>query len=114
MRGRNLGPMGMFGTETGGILKLLFLATGIASLIAIANLPFAYYELLRWLVTIASIALIVKSTEEGKRGWLLLAIPALALWNPFFGAEMAKSSWLIFNLGAGVGFIAASRTESLN
>lgn len=94
-------------------MKFLFLATGIASLIAITNLPYAYYELLRWLVTVASIALIVKSSEQGNRGWLILAIPALALWNPFFGATMAKSSWLIFNLGAGVGFIAASRAESL-
>ena len=95
-------------------MKFLFLATGIASLIAIMNLPFAFYELLRWLVTIASIALIVKSTEEGKRGWLLLAIPALVLWNPFFGATMAKSSWLIFNLVAGVGFLAAARDDKVS
>ena len=94
-------------------MKFLFLGTGIASLVAIADLPYGYYEFLRWLITIAAIALTVRAGEEGNRGWLLLSIPAILLWNPFFGATMAKSSWFLFNLAAGIGFIAASRREEL-
>jgi len=36
-------------------MKALFLGTGVASLLAIADLPYGYYEFLRWLVTIAAI-----------------------------------------------------------
>ncbi len=94
-------------------LKVLYLITGTASLVAIADLPFGYYELLRWLITVAGIALAIQSYNGNSRGWLFLAIPAVALWNPFFGATMAKSSWLVLNLAAGVGFISASRSDQL-
>ena len=96
-----------------GIMKFLYLITGIASFVAIGNLPYGYYEFLRWLITVAGISLALQANAEGKRTWLLLAIPAIALWNPFFGATMMKSSWLIFNLGAGVAFIAASANKGL-
>ena len=95
-------------------MKVLFLGTGVASLVAIADLPYGYYEFLRWLVTIAAIALTIRAGEGGNRGWLLLSIPAIALWNPFFGATMAKSSWLLFNFVAGVGFLAASRDDKVS
>ena len=95
-------------------MKVLFLGTGVASFLAIADLPYGYYEFLRWLITIAAISLTIRAGGEGNRGWLLLSIPAVALWNPFFGATMAKSSWLLFNLVAGVGFLAASRDESVS
>ena len=95
-------------------MKLLYLATGIASFVAIGNLPYGYYEFLRWLVTVAGIALALQARTEGKRAWLLFAIPAIALWNPFFGATMMKSSWLFFNLAAGAGFLAAAGNKDLN
>ena len=95
-------------------MKFLYLITGIASFVAIGNLPYGYYEFLRWLITVSGIALALKANTEGKRAWLLFAIPAIALWNPFFGATMLKSSWLIFNLGAGAGFLAASANKELH
>jgi hypothetical protein len=95
-------------------MKLLYLITGIASFVAIGNLPYGYFEFLRWLVTVAGIALALQARTEGKRAWLLLAVTAVAIWNPFFGATMMKSSWLIFNLSAGAGFLAASANKELN
>lgn len=95
-------------------MKVLYLVTGIASLLAIADLPYGYYEFLRWLITIAGIALAIQASSNDAKAWLLLAIPAIVLWNPFFGATMAKSSWLLFNLSAGVAFIVAFRSESLS
>ena len=98
----------------GGEVKTLYLATGIASFLAIIPLPYGYYELLRWLVTVACIAMWFQAVEEGKRAWFLLIIPALALWNPFFGATMARSEWLLLNIAAGIAFLAASRSDSLH
>lgn len=94
-------------------MKYLYLVTGVASFVAIGNLPYDYYEFLRWLITVAGVSLAIQANKEGKRGWLFLAIPAVALWNPLFGATMMKSSWLIFNLGAGAAFIAASANKEL-
>jgi hypothetical protein len=95
-------------------MKYLYLVTGIASLLAIADLPYGYYEFLRWLVTIAGTALAIQASSNDAKAWLLLAIPAIVLWNPFFGATMDKSSWLLFNLSAGIAFIAAYRSKDLS
>lgn len=95
-------------------MKTLYLTTGIANLLALLPLPYGYYGLLRWLVTVACVAMWFQAVDEGKRAWFLLIIPALALWNPFFGATMARSEWLLLNIAAGVAFLAASRSESLH
>lgn len=95
-------------------MNYLYLITGIASLLAIFDLPYGYYEFLRWLISISSLALAIHCIRKDSRAWLFLAIPAIALWNPFFGATMLKSSWFFFNLAAGAAFIAASRSKTLN
>ena len=95
-------------------MRALYLATGIANFLAILPLPYGYYELLRWLVTIACIAMWVQAVEEGKRVWFFLIIPALGLWNPFFGATMARENWLLLNMVAGLAFMAASRSRTLH
>lgn len=94
-------------------MRILLLVAGVASLIAVANLPYSYYEMLRWLVTIACFALAFSATQTGRLVWLVLAIPAAIIWNPFFGLTMAKSSWLVFNLIAGAALIGASNDRLL-
>ncbi len=94
-------------------MKALLLIAGIANLLALADMPYGYYEALRWVNSVSALGLAILCNSEGKRGWLALAIPVLALWNPFFGATMAKSSWAIFNLAAAIGFISASRNQRL-
>ena len=95
-------------------MRALYLATGVANFLAILPMPYGYYGLLRWLVSIACVAMWIQAFEEGKRVWFLLIIPAMALWNPFFGVTMERSAWLTLNIAAGVCFVLASRSETLH
>ena len=95
-------------------MKLFYLVVGIANFVAILPLPYFYYELLRWLITAACVVMWVQAVEDGKRAWFLLIIPALGLWNPFFGTTMPRSSWLVLNIAAGFAFIAASKSRTLH
>lgn len=90
-----------------------YLIVGIANLVAVLDLPYGFYQMLRWLVSIAAIALTIHASSKNVLGWLLLSIPALLIWNPLFGLTMAKSSWLFFNIAAGIAFLAASKDERL-
>tara|TARA_B110000503_G_scaffold136724_1_gene219633 strand:- start:221 stop:523 length:303 start_codon:yes stop_codon:yes gene_type:complete len=94
-------------------MKILFGITGVLSFIALANLPYEFYVSFRWLVAVAAVALGVVAHRAGATVWYLLAIPAFVLWFPLFGIEMDKSVWIIFNVLAGIGFIAAANSKQL-
>ena len=94
-------------------MKILFGITGVLSFIALANLPYEFYVSFRWLIALAAVALGVVANRSGATVWYLLAIPAFVLWFPLFGIEMDKSVWIIFNVLAGIGFIAAANSKQL-
>ena len=80
---------------------------GIMLLLAIGDLPYSYYQLLRIVVCGASIFLVwyfIKSKIEWL-GWAFI-IPAI-LFNPLLPIYLAKSTWQLFDLLFGVMFIAS-------
>jgi hypothetical protein len=94
-------------------MRIGYVIAGVANLLAILDLPYGYYEALRWLVTIAAIALTIQASSRYARGWLLLSLPAFLIWNPFFGATMEKGSWFFLNVAAGLAFLATVKDERL-
>lgn len=90
-----------------GNRPLLFpmLIAGILALVGIAELPYGYYEFLRWVLTAASITLAVVSWNANQKQWLLLSIPVFLLWFPPFHITMDKSTWAILDFLAGLALI---------
>jgi hypothetical protein len=82
-------------------------ATGVTSLIAVFDMPYDYYVLLRGLVSISAIFLGFYAVLREQWIWLSLAIPAFVLWFPLFGITLARESWAVLNLLAAVGFLLA-------
>lgn len=81
--------------------------TGVMLLLAIGDLPYSYYQLLRLVVCGASIFLIwyfIKSKIEWL-GWAFI-IPAI-LFNPLFPIYMDKSTWKLLDLLFGVLFLVS-------
>ena len=78
-------------------------------LLAVLPLPYAYYTLLRIVVSIVAGISVWNSFEEGQTGWAFgLAIMVL-MWNPIFPFYMDKTAWIICDLiGAGVLFFSSS------
>ena len=91
------------------VLSYLMAATGFASILALFEMPYNFYVLLRGLVSISAVFLGVFSVIKGNPVWLVLAVPAFVLWFPLFGVTMDRGSWAVLNLLAGIGFLVAWR-----
>ena len=79
-------------------MKNIKLITAVLLLIAVAPLPYAYYTLLRWVVTGVSAFCAYLTFNDESRGWAFgFAIIAI-LFNPILPFYMDKSSWIIFDV----------------
>lgn len=88
-------------------LLIPLLIAGILALVGIANLPYGYYEFLRWILSVAGVLLAIFSWKANQKGWLLLSIPVFILWFPPFQIFMDKSAWVVLDLIVGVALILA-------
>ena len=90
-----------------GIMSYLMAATGFASILALFEMPYDFYVLLRGLVSISAVILGVFAVIRSNPVWLILAVPTFILWFPLFGITMARESWAFLNILAAVGFLLA-------
>lgn len=89
------------------LLSYLMAVTGFASLLALFDMPYDFYVLLRGLVSISAAFLGVFAVIRRTPTWLVLAVPAFVLWFPLFGFTMARDSWVVLNVLAAIGFLYA-------
>lgn len=78
----------------------------ILMLIAIFNLPYAYYEFLR-IATMTGSGIIILNLyllNKFENTNIFISIAILILWNPIIPFYMDKSSWIIFDLAASAYF----------
>lgn len=73
-------------------------------LLALVPLPYAYYTLLRWVVTGVSGYSAYVSFNEDSIGWALTFAVVAILFNPFVPFYMEKESWAVLDLAAAVLF----------
>jgi len=77
----------------------------IMLIIAVANLPYGYYRLLRLVVCSVSAFGVYLTYKRGKTIWvILLGIMAL-LFNPIFPIYFSKDIWIVIDLLGGILFI---------
>jgi hypothetical protein len=88
-------------------LSYLMAVTGFASILALFDMPYEFFVLLRGLVSISAVFLGVFAVIRGNPVWLLLAVPAFVLWFPLFGVTMDRTSWAVLNVIAAIGFLYA-------
>lgn len=91
------------------ISSAIFLSVGVILLIGILPFGYDYYVLLRGAVTLAAGVLAYVAIISERFLWLILAFLSFIFWFPPFGVELDKNSWILLDLIAGVGFVAASR-----
>lgn len=76
---------------------------------AVANLPYGFYKLLRWVVCGVSIALACQSHERGRLNWVWIFSLLALIFNPLFRMPFEKEVWRVFNVLAGVVLIVGSK-----
>lgn len=85
------------------------LATGLFCLVAIADLPYGFYMLLRWVVCIVGALLALESYRQGSMGWVWVFGAIAFLFNPIFRFSFDKEVWRVFDAVAGTCFLVRLR-----
>jgi len=65
----------------------------IMLIVAVAPLPYGYYQFLRWIICGISIFVAYESYEWGKSWATWVFIPVAILFNPLFPIYLDKSTW---------------------
>ena len=81
------------------------LATGLFCLIAIADLPYGFYKLLRWVACIVGSLLAVESYRQERLGWVWAFGIIALLFNPIAPFSFEKEVWRVFDAIAGICFL---------
>jgi hypothetical protein len=88
---------------TAKYLKPLLLLAGIMLLLAIPPLwPYAYYQILRIVVTATAILGIYKAYKTGSTGWVWTLGAIAVLFNPIAPIFLTKEAWVLPDLIAAV------------
>ena len=89
--------------------KLVFLIAGIVLLIAIFDLPYAYYQLLRIFIFGIGTYGVYLCYREKKIGWLWIFGGISVVFNPFIKVPLVKEAWKIIDLVSGILFFVYFR-----
>ena len=81
--------------------------SAVMLLIAILPLPYGYYILLRWIVSISAIFSAWVANELGKKSWLFLMTIIALLFNPVAPVHLNKGTWTVIDLIVAILFFAS-------
>ena len=81
--------------------NLIFLFAALALFIAIAKLPYGYYQLLRFFVCGVSIYAFSLNYAERHAKWLWIFGGIAVLFNPVFAVHLEKNVWITIDLAVG-------------
>jgi len=90
----------------------ILMVTSVSAFLAIADLPYGYYRLLRWVVCAVAIASAMQLHRLNLQGWVWVLGCFAILFNPFVPVPLGKSIWRFFDGAAGVAFLVVMRHSS--
>ena len=86
------------------MIKNIKMITALLLLIAIFPLPYAYYQLLRIIVTISSGISAYNEYENNNYGLSIAFAIVLILFNPIAPIYLDKGTWVIIDIIVGISF----------
>lgn len=93
---------------TSSIYKASFWVTSALLFLAIAQMPWGYYQTLRWLVPIAGVLVIMSAVKFERRAWIVLGVLSIIFFFPLFGVYLDKATWAYFDAAFGISYIFAA------
>jgi len=83
----------------------VLLAAAVFSFVGMADLPYGFYRLLRWVACGVAIASVVQLHQNRHIGWAwALGIVAL-IFNPLIPFHFSKDTWRVLDFSAGALFL---------
>lgn len=87
------------------------LAVGIFLLGALGSWPYAYYQLLRWVVCGVGAYTAYMAYESGRTSWAWVFGVIAVLFNPIVPFYFARDTWQVLDLVAAIPFLAFPFTK---
>ena len=74
--------------------------------LALGHHPYSYYQVLRWLVCVASVYTAYQAYEMKQSNWTWVFAIIAVLFNPIAPITFARDTWQLLDVVAGALFIA--------
>lgn len=88
-------------------LKTITLTSGLALILAILPLPYAYYQFLRIFVFFSAGFVSYKFLEQKLMPWVLVFGAIALIFNPIVPIYLDKSSWVVIDFISALLFFSA-------
>ena len=75
--------------------------------LAIPKLPYGYYILLRWVVTISALFSVWVAYDSEDKFWVFLMVGIAILFNPIIPVHLTKDIWVIIDLIVAILFLVS-------
>ena len=86
--------------------KALYLLPSLMSGLALLDMPYGYYQLLRLVVFICAGWLAWKSVERNRPGGMIVFGLVTLTFNPVFPLHFPRETWAILNIATALVFLA--------
>lgn len=90
----------------------VLLATAALAFAAIADLPYGYYRLLRWIVCAVAIASAIRLKDSP--GWMWGMGFVAVVFNPIAPLHFEKAAWRVLDAAAGILFITLLKKQRIS
>jgi len=80
--------------------------------ICLSDMPYGYYEFVRFIAMIGFAFLAFKSNELGRQTEMFIYIAFAILFQPFLKIALGRELWNILDVVAGIGLIASLLIKS--
>jgi hypothetical protein len=77
----------------------VFLVPEVLLVIALGKMPWAYYQLLRLVVAVASAWIAAGMFSREKQGAGIMFIALVLAYNPFIPLRLGRGTWEVLNVG---------------
>jgi hypothetical protein len=92
------------------VYRLAYALVGLMLLLAIGDMPWGFYQLLRWVVVAGGALLVFRSLKNKQIPWAMLGAVSIIFFFPPFGVSFEKEVWAVFDFLFGICFLAAAAT----
>ncbi|MCF7731723.1 MAG: hypothetical protein K9N23_08540 [Akkermansiaceae bacterium] len=73
--------------------------------VAVADLPYGYYRLLRWVTCAVAVGSAIQLHRTGRDAWAWALGAVAVLFNPFVPVHFGKETWRVLDAATGAVFL---------
>lgn len=88
------------------ILLLATTAVAVMLLLCLAEMPYGYYELVRYVSAVFFAYMAYESFERGKKRAMFLFVALALLFQPFMKIALGRTLWNVIDVVVALGLIA--------